>query len=160
MKRRDGDEVRPRHPDALYAAITLPGGLNGEHHFRIPSPLAARHLMDIVSKGGDAFAMMRTHAAVVGMAWHNERYDLETPPEDDILAFGEAVFEELHAAGYRLEHLALFSGVIVNEIGELMAISKEVTERLGFLRPSPEESGSTTSDSAPSTSETPSHSTA
>tara|TARA_Y100000034_G_C6775839_1_gene346423 strand:+ start:212 stop:694 length:483 start_codon:yes stop_codon:yes gene_type:complete len=160
MKRRD--ETRPRHPDAPYAEIELPGGHNGRHLFRIPSPLAARHLIEVMREGDEITGndMIRIHGALVGMAWWNDSHDLESVKVDDVLAYGEAVFEELYAVGYRVEHLSLFATIILNEINKQLSISAEVTERLGFLRPKPEPSDSITSGSDSSTSATHSHTTA
>jgi len=159
MKRRDGS--RPRHPDAHYARCELPGGLNGEHHFRIPSPLQASRLLSMAATDDDDGAHnMRKMGALIGSAWHHEHLDLVATAGRDLDAYGEAVFEELHAAGYRLEVMMLLSQIITVEIGKISAISAEVRARLGFSVPTTDGSGPINSDSATSISAHPSPSTA
>ena len=133
MKKRE--ETRTRHPDAMYAKITLPGELKGEHYFKIPSPL-------------------------VGAAWHHEKWDLEAVDKGDLLAYGDEVFEELHDAGYRFEWMLLLSSIVITEIANLAVISEEVRNRLGFSKPKKAKRASTNSRSRKPTSAAPSPTTA
>jgi hypothetical protein len=131
MKKRE--TKRERHPDAYYAECQLPEGFNGAHHLRVPSPLQAQGLFAAIAKGGNTEDGMRAWGAAIGLAWHHEWYDLESVRGSDLLEFGEAVFEELHAVGYRMEWLILLADVITVEVQKGIEVSKEVSERLRFF---------------------------
>jgi len=142
---------RELHPDALYGTVEIP--VNGEHHLRIPSPLQGGKLIRLMSEaGGTESDYMIAIGAVIGSSWYHRYLDLETPHKGDLSAYGEAVFEELHAAGYRLEWMLVISRQVVDEIGKLATISDEVKDRLGFSNRKKEESASTTSKSRKRTS--------
>lgn len=160
MKRRD--ETRAQHPDAMYAEVLLPGELNGVHAFMIPSPLQGARLLKLVSAEADSPEenQMRATGAVIGAAWYHAKWDLETVNKGDLLAYGEEVFEELHAAGYRFEWMLLLSKIVITEIANLATISTEVRDRLGFSKPKKARRGSTNSRSRKRTSPTPSPTTA
>ena len=156
MKRRE--ESRGRHPNTHYVEIALPeNGINGLHHFRIPSPLQAPKLLEHSDETG---AQMRSMGAIIGASWHHEWLDLETPESDDLVAYGEAVFEELHAAGYRMEWMLMFQQLVVIEIGKLSQVSKEVRERLGFSKLKTVNNASSSSESLGLPTETSTLSTA
>jgi hypothetical protein len=157
MQKRE--ETRTRHPDAMYAKITLPGEHHGEHHFKIPSPLTGARLLKLrmIEDEEDQF---RATGAIIGSAWHHEKWDLESLNAGDMLAFGEDVFEELHDAGYRFEWMLLISSIIITEIGKLAAINKEVRDRLGFSKVKKAKRASTNSKSRKRISATPSPTTA
>lgn len=87
---------------------------------------------------GDALAVV---GAVVGVAWADPVLELDTqlPAEwtaPDLAAFGEAVFEELHEAGWKLGAIVACALAVAEQVSELAAFEAEVQERVRFfLRP-------------------------
>ena len=134
MKRRD--ETSSRHAASHYTEIELPGGHNGSHLFRVPSPLRGAKLIQLMVEANTSDEktsdQIRAAAAVVGETWHHDQWDIDTERGADLLAFGDDVFEELHREGYRLEWVILIAHLIVQEIRELSKMSAEVRDRLGF----------------------------
>lgn len=131
MKRRT--DTRGRTAAAHYAACTLPEDFRGEHHLRIPSPLQAQKLYDAAKQGTATSDGYRLWGAAVGLAWHHDNWDLEAVNNGDVLAFGEAVYEELFEAGYRNEWICLLADVVTVEVEEATKVGAEVAKRLRFF---------------------------
>lgn len=134
------------------------------HHFKLPSVLAVSKLLAAVDqdalaavmalatmfKKGDAktglVLLQRSGTqglslvgALVGISWFHKHKDLEATRGDDILAYGEAVYEELHEAGYDSVKMMLLAGVLAKEIQAAQKFDQEVAERLGFSFPTEEQ---------------------
>jgi hypothetical protein len=147
MKRRE--ETRARNQAAQFMEVNGlgPDSFNGSHHFRIPSPLMSDGLFKLQKKceGADVF---RYYGIMLGENWHHDDWELETIRTDDRMAYGAAVFEELHNAGYRLEWMCLMVTLLTREMNDAAGFSQEVLDRLGFSKASG-------GDGAPSNSKPP-----
>jgi len=74
--------------------------------------------------------------ALIGLSWsHRDKY-LSTPANAaDPLAYGEAVFEELHGEGYPLESLVMLGLTVIRAVYDQSEISAEVSEKASFFFP-------------------------
>jgi len=158
MKKRE--EARPRKQAAHFAECTLPGEFNGPHHFKIPSPLAADRLFKTITTGDDDGDGFRGWGLTIGISWHHEWHDLQAVNSGDDLAYGEAVYEELHGEGYRSEWMCLLADAIIGEIREGSKTSEEVQERLRFFGQKRASSDASNSESLDTPTETSTESTA
>lgn len=138
----------------------------GEHHFRLPFPVWAARLTELLRSSGIA-KLSDTDAAVrhldtatevwlcggaaIGLCWHHRTLDLETDRRDfdgDLRAYGEAVLEELWEEGYGVEHLRGLYPELVGRLTRSLVSREEVQKRAGFFG---QTEGSTSS--LPSTSD-------
>lgn len=83
--------------------------------------------------------------ALIGFAWFHESLDLDThtakpirppgkrPDYTPYCAYGAAVYEELHEAGYTLQEIAGMLVAILGTIAAATSVSDEVVERATFL---------------------------
>ncbi len=152
------DRATPRDipSRAPYVVVELPG--REPHDLRIPSLMAVSkivqrldslHIAAIMGLRGDAD---NTHAvigimrevgpelaallgALIGHSWCHRTLDLETESHSDPLVYGEAVYEELHSAGYSFEHLLLLGLTIVRALWDQSQLSAEVSKRAAFFSP-------------------------
>ena len=138
MKRREETRARNQATQFLEVDGLGPENFNGSHHFRIPSPLMSDGLFKLQKQceGGDVF---RYYGIMLGENWHHDDWELESVRTDDRMAYGAAVFEELHSAGYRLEWMCLMVTLLTREMNEAAGFSQEVLDRLGFSRASEED---------------------
>lgn len=155
MHQRDQRLIVPEgHP---FVVIDVPGDsrISGDHHFRLPSSIEGVRLAALTSEDS-----MRGIGVLLGRCWHHQYTALDTnvprPGTVDsaaILEHGEAVVEELHAAGYRQELLILMSRTIWTAINDSVSISEEVQARLdSFGRASSGGSDGASSSATSSTS--------
>jgi hypothetical protein len=71
--------------------------------------------------------------AAIGLCWADVDQDLETPRSRDVVAYGEAVIEELHEAGWTLAEVAEVGRVILGRLSDSLRIAAdEVADRVGF----------------------------
>lgn len=170
MRARATPRLIPERSTTL--VVDLPG--LGDHHFVVPSALRLATLARAVpiervtaalglleASGLDpeelyrhaqsaGVELLQAAGALIGWAWHHETLDLEADPKLLLpLAYGEAVFEELHSAGYALPLVALMAMRLGSRAIEQSTISREAAERLGFF-PAPK--GANHSSSSKSTS--------
>jgi hypothetical protein len=97
--------------------------------------------------------------AVVGVAWADPLLELETArPErwtaETLSAYGAAVFEELHEAGWGLGPLVVAALAVAEQVSQTVAFEQEVQERVRFfLRPKGAASAPSPSPSASSSAD-------
>ena len=120
------------HPDALTIYVASVDGLPYDLRLRMP---AIRHRMAVGTmlqrdrdaiEAGDAPKSERAAqlwsslysgwAALVGLGWAHEEYELNTKPGADLRAFGFAVLDELAEAGFP-EPVVLEAGKRLMEAG-------------------------------------------
>jgi hypothetical protein len=154
IKRPTQLDVPERYP---YMLVTLPD--KGEHHLQIPSLLAVAKLVKVLKRshlavfagmsGGVSSAgilnlikesgpeMAGALGALLGLSWRHEAFELEAArgSDDELLAYGEAVYEELHAAGYTLSDLAGLSLTVARAVWEQAQLSDEVQVQAAFIFP-------------------------
>lgn len=172
IKRPTPLDIPDRYP---YMVVELPD--RESHHMRIPSHLTVAkmiksldqvHIAALMAMKGGVSAASAVHlvketgpelaavmGALIGQAWNHRDWQLQTEPAPDLMAYGEAVWEELHNDGYHLETLLLLSLTVVRAIWDQSQFSAEVSKRAAFFYPlmgNPNLSGSI---SGSSTSETP-----
>lgn len=154
------------------------GDAGGKHHLQIPSALTVAkliksldqvHVAALLAMNTDGLDQARMltmlreagpelvagFGALVGKAWADPDHELESEDQGDLIAYGEAVVEELHREGWRLDRLVLVSLTVIRAIYDQNQFSQEVKDRAAFFfRPRGRTSwpGST---SGSSTSETP-----
>lgn len=168
MKKRDLKLDIPDKP--LYVVCELPD--REDHVFRTPSLLTGMKLFKIMDKAnllafaaqagkaGKAaspqtmFALMREAGPeviqalgyLIGVSWHHPLLELDAKESDykEPLAFGEAVFEELHGEGYDLNQIVMMALCVAANWINRNKVSEEATEKADFFQPPRE---STTSPS-------------
>lgn len=168
-------EVPDRYP---YMVVEME---RGPHHMRIPSLMAVSKLVKGLKKAHVAVLASMQHGgvsntamlsilkesgpelaaalgALVGMGWYHETYDLETQKSPDVLAFGEAVYEELHGEGYTLSDIGILALTVIRAIWDHSQLTSEVQARAGFIFPMLGAIRSQGSTSGSTTSEAPSDS--
>lgn len=164
-------EVLPDPPDRKPYLRVLAGGR--EYVLRVPSLHRAALLAQAVTSAElGAFArlianrsigavvqgapsMLEAIGALIGASWADPLFELETPAPGDWLpeyvrAYGAAIHEELHEAGWPLSWQLAAAGAVLRELVELSRAEAEVQELAGFfgLRtalPRPDERTSTPS---------------
>jgi hypothetical protein len=156
MRTREAKRLIPERADMLL--VDLPDF--GEHAFSVPSALKLaklarsisvqkaavalgliEQLQDKTDTATDLFMLaqevgpelLQAAGAMIGWSWMHVDLDLESDPSLPPLVYGEAVFEELHAAGYPLALLALLAFRLGARAGERATITKEAIDRLGFI---------------------------
>lgn len=91
---------------------------------------------------GTMLALLRTapelcelFATVIGLCWADPIQELSTavPVPLDMPAYGSAVFEELHEAGWSLGHIAAAVVRIIEQVIEQNRIDAETMERATFF---------------------------
>lgn len=150
-------------------SVDLP---NGMHHFRLPSMLTvakilksagAKNTVGLLAlgaliKAGNPQAAIQTlkesgaeglsmMGALIGVSWYHAHKDLEAVRGENLLAYGEAVYEELHGEGYDPVKIMLLTGFLTTAIAETIEFDKEVADRLGFTVPEKEPETSSPSTS-------------
>jgi len=134
---------------APYVRIEV--GNHGEHVFRMPWFAQAARLQKLVSdEERDAYANAKTLTettdavaviaskvcAVIGMLWHHPTLALEAENSGDLDAYGAAVAEELHEAGYGIIELITAWAALLNAMTRSMyTITKAEEEAKDFLPP-------------------------
>lgn len=153
MKPRSAPRAIPdRHP---YFRVELD---SGSHAMRSPSPTMSGAVLTLVEESklradalkrladdpsrrragadlGDVFAI---HGATVGVCWAHEGLDLETPAPTDatpaaMLAYGRAVYEELHEAGYTTTDVALLWAKALGQLASGYIEIRSTLEAAGFF---------------------------
>ena len=74
--------------------------------------------------------------ALIGLAWSHQVHELETPscrPGESLIDYGALVYEELHAAGYRLEAFVMLGITIIRAIWDQSQFTQEVGLRAAFF---------------------------
>ena len=131
-----------------YWMVDVPG--KGEHHFRFPGyGVAARvsRLLALKARSGgeaptqaDIIDMLPHMMAAVGACWWNRGLALGAtwpadPTVEALLAFGEAVSDELLEGGYDLlAQLALFNAVMP-EVNGRQNLATMAQARADFMQP-------------------------
>lgn len=127
------------------------------HHMRIPSHLAVAKMLKAMDKSHVAALVAMTGnvkpshmlsifketgpeigaamGALIGKAWNHSDWELETKPAPDLMAYGEAVWEELHTDGYPLETMVLLALTVIRAIWDQSQFSDEVSKRAAFFYP-------------------------
>ena len=142
MKTREHKREIPNLPHYWHITIDR----NGEHVFRIPSQLVVLKLSKKTAKlqnesddGIDRTITNLAHAGVMlGEMWCHPSIDLETDRAKirDDSAYGEAIHEELHEAGYTSADIhALMKGLSIRVRAEMTG-EEDVAKREGFTGPS------------------------
>lgn len=158
-KRKEPRDIPDRPP---YFGVDLEG--RPVHHMRYPSAwrLAVLHdlanasdptaLRQAAAAGKDAIEMATelaaTQGAVIGLFWAGRDVELDAklPTEirpGDLVAYGRAVHDELHDAGYTLAEIATLWAACLRRVVEQSAEVRGVMSALGFSRARP--AGSTES---------------
>lgn len=76
--------------------------------------------------------------ALIGVSWRDPTVGLQTPQPlawepDHVRAYGAAVFEELHEAGWQLGAVLVCSLALVHQIKEAATLDREVQEQAAFF---------------------------
>lgn len=137
--RVDGDDLVLKVP-SLYLVGQVIRALEVEKHFGSLAALAAS--TDTIAR---LVAMMRSGpelcelaGAMLGCAWADpiRELDAERPKvwtDGSARAFGGAVYEELHEAGWTTAHIAKAAILVGRQIWEAANIEKEVHEMADFF---------------------------
>ena len=113
-------ETPRKIPDAPHY-VTIDLSTNGTHCFRIPSQAVAMKQVRATRgavKEEDPIErntrMLMLSGAFIGDLWYHESWDLETQRGDRTSgeAFGEAIHEELHEAGYAADDITKLVGFV------------------------------------------------
>lgn len=177
MRKRESTRLIPERADVLL--IDLPD--LGEHAFMVPSALKITKLarsvdikkamaafggLDELEKADNAIdlflltqevgpELLQAAGALIGWGWMHTDLDLDSDPNLSPLVYGEAVFEELHAAGYPLALLTLLAFRLGIRASERATVTKEAMDRLGFFNGRKAEISSLNSTSESTISVTP-----
>jgi hypothetical protein len=94
-------------------------------------------------------------AALVGIAWADPGIELEAARDEGepLERYGARVYEEMHEAGWSVEHVVKCATAVVNEVLQASAIDREVAARLAFLAPRRASASASGSPSRPTTSD-------
>lgn len=155
MKTRE--TPRPSKDTPVYIRCQLPD--REDHVFKTPSMLVGMKLFQVLDQSslmafasstsqaqpGTMFALMRRAGPeviqglgyLVGVSWHHPTLDLETNLKDhegDILAYGGAVFEELHEEGYDLNQIVMMALAVVGNWVSRNSVSQEALEKVDFFQ--------------------------
>jgi len=153
----------------------------GDHHMQIPSALSVSkivkamddaHLAGLVAMRADldpaqVMTLLKDTGpqliaglgALIGTAWRHESLALEATDTGDLVAYGEAVYEEMHGHGYRLEAFLILGMTIIRAIWEHAQFTDEVSRRASFFFPMLARNHSPESTQGSSTLEIPGDST-
>lgn len=149
-------EIPDRHP---YVRLELAG--EDPTFLKIPSALAVAkivkdldrlHMAALASmqsaQGGNPINMVAmlkeagpeigsVLGALIGKAWADPTHDLVTDAADhpSAMAYGEAVFEELHDDGWTLDHILGVGLTVIRAVWESSQLTDEVSKRAGFFFP-------------------------
>lgn len=132
---------RPIPPDSgLHFSATVG---DRETWWRIPFPIYIAPLIKAhataISAPTDEIEMTVDVALVVaaalGRCWADPDTELQTPPSRDVVAYGEAVAEELYEAGWSLADVMEAGAAVMGRLADVARISsREVEARMGFTR--------------------------
>ena len=150
MRARNTPLPAPDPEDRLYFSVDVDG--HGTCWFRVPFPLHVARLLKELSDGDlesfapgnagkmdlarmdEAIPLWMLCGAAVGLAWHGLSHELESDLKKhskDYSAYGDAVLEEMHDAGYTMADFnALFPAVLRRLT--LSLAPKEVADRADF----------------------------
>lgn len=89
----------------------------------------------IATLGDRLPSLFACQGALLGLCWAHRGQDLEATPGhySTLEAFGEEVFEELHEAGWKLEHVQAVWIDLIGRLVDSFIDQKEVTEKASFL---------------------------
>ena len=89
----------------------------------------------IATLGDRLPSLFACQGALLGLCWAHRGQDLEATPGhySTLEAFGEDVFEELHEAGWKLEHVQAVWVDLIGRLTDSFIDQKEVTEKASFL---------------------------
>lgn len=178
MVPRETPRHNPRHrpyvtievPDLGAHVVRIPSMLQlsklmramEDHHFAVAlgigkisseRELGMLDMLSAMREAGPEFASVL--AALIGLAWHHEALDLESVRGDNLLEYGEALFEELYSAGYALEHFLVLGVGILAEALDQNQLRQEVQDKALFFLQKRAGMLSPRSTPASATSETP-----
>lgn len=137
--RVDGSDLVLKVP-SLYLVGQVVRALEVEKHFGSLAALASSD--DTIAR---LVAMMRSGpelcelaGAMIGCAWADPILELDAQrprvwTDGDARAFGGAVYEELHEAGWATAHIAKAAILVGRQIWEAASIEKEVREMADFF---------------------------
>ena len=145
----------PHKDSPVFIRVELPD--REDHVFKTPSMLVGMKLFQVLDQSalmafaaatqqagpGTMFALMRQAGPEViqalgyllGVSWHHPHKELETKESDypDALAYGEAVFEELHSEDYDLNQIVMMALAIVKNWIDRNTVAEEAVQKLGFF---------------------------
>ena len=173
MRSRPVPRPSPPADSPIHFSVVLPQ--RGEHGFRLPFPVYTASVFRLLNAAGIVemmdpeiaaarpsaqIAVWRACGVAIGTAWHHSTVDLETDIAtygDDMDAYGLAVMEELHEAGYGGSEIRDLHNTVIRQMTASLHRGTEVDARKGFFsRPlvttssSPSTSDSTSSEADPS----------
>lgn len=122
------------------------------HFLGLPSVVASgTPIMSALAGSPDMFALL---AAAIGVCWADGAWGLDTPlwTEGSPIPYGEAVYEELHEAGWALDQIAMAVLHLAQHVAEQNTLSAEVVEKTAFFRLRTDSSTESESESSSSTS--------
>lgn len=144
-KRQQPREIPLRAP---YFAVEV--AEHGRIDFRKPSAAQMPKLQKVVeavdrdkllaaakANGGEitvAGDVLGAQGAVVGLFWAHRDFDLVAKPGDDLIAFGQEVFEELHEGGFDLIDITTMWVGCLDKLRETRVEVASVAQALGFTR--------------------------
>jgi hypothetical protein len=95
--------------------------------------VGSAELLTLAKEAGPEMAALL--GAVIGKAWNHADQALESVDDGDLMVYGEAVFEELHEAGYSFDSLVMLGLTVVRAIWEQSQLSQEAKDRANFIFP-------------------------
>lgn len=144
---------------SLHRVARMIQAIGPEHQARLQAVASmvgqGRSLVSLVTSAPDVLELF---GALVGITWADPIYDLEAPAwttsAGDLARYGEAVFEELHEAGWSLQNIALAGLAIARQVQQGSQIDQEVTDKAAFFL-QPKEPGSSRRSMSSATSSEP-----
>jgi len=147
MKRRESPEPRPERLPWVRCNLE---GLPGTWTFRLPRDGVAKRL---AAAWADTASLEETEniaGAIVGAAWADEQWALESNPSD-----GAAVMDELYDAGWSSAHVILLAGKISEMVALRQPATEEVEALVDFFGATPVQDAPGNCSSAPDIAEEP-----
>lgn len=152
------ENVREAKNTPVYVRCQLPE--REDHVFKTPSMLVGMKLFQVLDQSSlmafaastsearpeTMFALMRRAGPeviqglgyLIGVSWFHPTLELDSKVSDhdgDILAYGEAVFEELHEEGYDLNQVVMMALAVIANWVQRNSVAKEAMEKFDFFKP-------------------------
>jgi hypothetical protein len=143
MRSRSESAPAPDPIEYPWFAVDVPG--KGVHHFKGMSPIKNMRFVRELTGGtgkidaaadplGAAVEQWAYFGAAIGRCWAHESLALESAESDysTLLEYGEAVSDELHAAGYSPQDQNALALPVLAGMGGMKTGAKEVADRADF----------------------------
>lgn len=126
---------------------------------RLPTYADAARIAEAMQAAADNGSRLMAGCAAVGLCWRHRSLALDAADTSDLLAFGNAVLDELQDYDVPWADIQTLVGSVSERIGSMFAVAEDAKATAGFSELTPAGSTDSPSRSEPSTSADPSAST-